>query len=70
MMGIGHGQDPTAMPSANSEDPSTAAYVRFMAAEVKPKMAELLNLPEYDPTTGQGFGCFNCHAMVSADPAP
>ena len=35
----------------------------FMLKHVKPEMAKLLNLPEFDPATKTGFGCGNCHAM-------
>ncbi len=35
----------------------------FMVKHVKPEMAKLLNLPEFDPATKQGFGCGACHAM-------
>jgi len=34
---------------------------RFMMQTVVPKMSELLGIPPYDPATGQGFGCMNCH---------
>jgi mono/diheme cytochrome c family protein len=40
------------------------AMMEFMATQVKPTMAELLDIPEYDFTTGEGeFGCMACHAM-------
>jgi hypothetical protein len=35
----------------------------FMGKVVKPEMAKLLNEPEYDPATGKGFGCGECHAV-------
>lgn len=35
--------------------------VNFMSAVVKPKMAELLGLPEWSPTVKTGFGCYRCH---------
>jgi hypothetical protein len=38
--------------------------VQFMATKVKPAMAALLNLPEYNPETKQGVvGCPSCHTM-------
>ncbi|MEY2935307.1 MAG: hypothetical protein RL033_6056 [Pseudomonadota bacterium] len=33
----------------------------FMLNTVTPKMAELLDMPVYDPQTKSGFGCFGCH---------
>jgi hypothetical protein len=33
----------------------------FMADVVVPEMAKLLNEPAYDPATGKGFGCGECH---------
>jgi hypothetical protein len=35
--------------------------MKFMAEEVKPKMAAMLGMPEYKPETGTGFGCNACH---------
>ena len=35
--------------------------VKFMGTVVKPKMAELLGLPEWTPQTKTGFGCYECH---------
>lgn len=35
--------------------------MKFMGGEVKPKMAALLNLPEYKPEHPTGFGCNACH---------
>jgi hypothetical protein len=36
--------------------------MEFMAKKVKPGMAQLLGLPEFNPQTNSGeFGCFNCH---------
>ncbi len=35
--------------------------VKFMGTVVKPKMAELLGLPEWSPTETKGFGCYRCH---------
>jgi hypothetical protein len=36
--------------------------IKFMGTVVKPKMAELLGLPEWSPTVKTGFGCYRCHA--------
>lgn len=33
----------------------------FMLNVVTPKMAELLDMPVYNPETKSGFGCFGCH---------
>jgi hypothetical protein len=33
----------------------------FMLNTVTPRMAELLDMPVYDPETKSGFGCFGCH---------
>jgi hypothetical protein len=35
--------------------------MKFMGGEVKPKMAALLNMPEFTPERGSGFGCYACH---------
>jgi hypothetical protein len=37
------------------------AVMDFMKHEVKPKMAALLGMPEYNPETQSGFGCMACH---------
>jgi len=34
---------------------------KFMMERVVPEMAKLLDEPAYDPKTGKGFGCFDCH---------
>jgi hypothetical protein len=40
--------------------------VKFMGTVVKPKMAELLGKPEWEPTAPTGFGCYNCHTKEEA----
>lgn len=35
--------------------------MEFMSKTVKPTMASLLGMKEFDMKTGQGFGCGNCH---------
>lgn len=35
--------------------------MKFMMQTVKPVMASLLQMPQYDMKTGKGFGCSNCH---------
>jgi mono/diheme cytochrome c family protein len=44
--------------------------VKFMGTEVKPAMAALLNLDEWNPTNPKGFGCYGCHTAGGAAPAP
>ena len=38
--------------------------MEFMRKQVKPKMAQLLGEPEYNPETKSGFGCMECHTMA------
>ena len=40
--------------------------VKFMGTVVKPKVAELLGLPEWTPQTPTGFGCYQCHTNEAA----
>jgi len=40
------------------------AVVEFMKNEVKPRMAVLLGMPEYNPDTKAGFGCNACHTTA------
>jgi hypothetical protein len=35
--------------------------VKFMHGTVVPEMAQMLGEKPYDPTTHEGFGCFQCH---------
>ena len=42
--------------------------VKFMGTVVKPKMAELLGLPEWTPQNMTGFGCYQCHTKDEAKP--
>jgi cytochrome c553 len=47
--------------------------VKFMGTQVKPAMANLLNLDEWSPTSPKGFGCYGCHTQegaAAAAPAP
>jgi hypothetical protein len=37
---------------------------RFMAEQVTPTMRTQLGLPEFNPRTGRGFGCFGCHPQA------
>ncbi|MDB4937004.1 MAG: hypothetical protein JWP87_3976 [Labilithrix sp.] len=36
--------------------------VKFMATKVVPQMAQLLGEEPFDPKTGKGFGCHECHS--------
>jgi hypothetical protein len=45
--------------------------VKFMGTQVKPAMANLLNIDEWTPTNPKGFGCYGCHTSEGgAAPAP
>jgi hypothetical protein len=46
------------------KDPEHARWVQFMAMEVKPPMAKMLMMTEYNPETNTGeFGCYACHTV-------
>jgi hypothetical protein len=36
--------------------------VAFMSRKVVPEMAAALGVPPFDPATGKGFGCKDCHS--------
>jgi len=40
------------------------AVMQFMKNEVKPKMATMLGVPEWNPDTKSGFGCMECHTTA------
>jgi hypothetical protein len=40
--------------------------VKFMGTQVKPALANLLNLDEWTPTNPKGFGCYGCHTTEAA----
>lgn len=44
--------------------------VKFMGTQVKPAMANLLNLDEWTPANPKGFGCYGCHTQSGAPAAP
>lgn len=46
-----------------------AAVVEFMGKKVVPQMAQLLGEQPFDPKTGQGFGCLECHVKADAKDA-
>ncbi len=55
--------DPAHLPSPTSHDPREARVAKFMFDVVAPKMlTDLLDAAPYDPATGRGFYCFDCHA--------
>ncbi|AKT37681.1 hypothetical protein [Chondromyces crocatus] len=48
------------------EDPEHLRWTQFMADQVWPEMAKLLEQPTYDPETNpEGFSCSNCHTIKS-----
>lgn len=52
---------------AYAMQPEHAAMVQFMVDDVWPQMADLLELPPYDPEKNpMGFSCANCH-LAEAD---
>jgi hypothetical protein len=54
---------------AFAKDPKNQAALNFMAGKVKPTMAKLLQMSEFDPKTNQGeFGCTACHVMQGVEP--
>jgi hypothetical protein len=40
------------------------AVMEFMKSEVKPKMAAMLGVPDWNPETKSGFGCMECHTAA------
>jgi len=52
------------VPPYDSED-FKAMYpsriVQFMAKRVTPVMGQLINAPDFNPETGEGFSCYGCH---------
>lgn len=36
-------------------------WMQFMSKTMKPSMANLLSMKQFDMKTGKGFGCGNCH---------
>ena len=41
---------------------SDKPMAQLMTQRVWPRMAELLQKPQFNPETGEGFSCFHCHA--------
>lgn len=53
---------------AYMKDPKVNAWVMFMGGKVKPAMAKLLKVTEYDPATNKGeFSCTGCHLADGMD---
>jgi hypothetical protein len=51
------------------KDPEHARWAMFMIEKVKPTMAGLLQVAEFDPATGTGeFSCASCHTMEGGAP--
>ena len=50
--------NPADFPAFTAKHPQMS---EFMMKQVTPTMAGLVGEPEYDPKTGQGFGCMECH---------
>ncbi|HVZ85601.1 MAG TPA: hypothetical protein VHG72_01430 [Polyangia bacterium] len=44
--------------------------VKFMGTQVKPAVANLLNLDEWAPSNPKGFGCYGCHTTEASAAAP
>lgn len=60
-----HPLNPQEIPALfSSEDEATRSFAEFMAGPVEHTMAELLGEQPFDPATGEGFGCMNCHATA------
>jgi hypothetical protein len=52
--------DPAGFPKLMKDKPE---WVKFMAEKVKPEMAKLLGMPEFEPKDPKPgtLGCMNCH---------
>ena len=44
--------------------------VKFMGTQVKPAMANLLNVYGWEPTNPKGFGCYGCHTAEGGAATP
>lgn len=56
---------PATMPEFEALGKQKPEWMKFMATQVKPEMAKLLGMPEFDPKNPQPgtFGCSSCHTM-------
>lgn len=52
---------PGDMPAFEKMSKAQPDAVKFMSTKVVPQMAQLLGQPAFDPKTGKGFGCHDCH---------
>ena len=59
-----NGLDPLPVSQLHNIVASGRPMPTFMAHMVVPRMAELLGEDPFDPATGQGFGCMDCHAAA------
>lgn len=58
-----HPLDPADIPTIlESDDPMAV----FMSETVYPRMTELLGMEHYDPETGTGFSCLDCHENAAS----
>jgi hypothetical protein len=48
----------------DSLNANKAKMMEFMSKTMKPTMADLLGMKPYDPKTGTGFGCGDCHTTA------
>jgi len=48
-----------------AKKPEWPKFAKFMGEEVTPQMAQLLNIPKFDPKKPDpnAFGCKNCHTL-------
>ncbi len=61
---------PTDRPGFMALQQKKPEAVKFMGTEVKPAIAALLNIDEWNPTNPKGFGCYGCHTTEAAPGAP
>ena len=59
-----HPLNPADIPAVFQSDEPMA---QLMTQSVWPRMAELLGQEPFDPETGTGFSCMNCHATAEAE---
>lgn len=52
---------PNDMPGFEALGKAHPDAMKFMATKVVPDMAKMLGQDPYDPKTGKGFGCHECH---------
>lgn len=54
-----------------AKEPKHGKAIEFMAMKIKPEMAKLLKMSEFDPKTNTGdFGCQGCHLSEGQEAAP